>query len=132
MTTYSMTPIDSGTRLRSDHNTFASQIDIDPSMSGVQSFNRGDLLVGDELWEAPADGNEVKKGDKWVRVTHRNGVELVTKGWTAYIHKSTPICDNFNEITDEVSETPIFPQSFILTDSNGAKAEYSFVRIIEE
>ena len=52
MTQYSMTPISSGTRMRSDHNTFSSVI---------ASYGRGQLIVGDELWEAPADGSEVKK-----------------------------------------------------------------------
>lgn len=133
MIKYTMTPIDNGTRLRSDHNTFSTQIDINPSVSGVQSFNKDDLLIGDELWIASTDAPEVKKGDKWLRITHRNGVELVTKGWTAYIHKGLPICDNFTEIPDVDPEpTPTFPSSFILTEPNGAKAEYILSRIITE
>ena len=59
MTQYSMTPINNGTRMRIDHNVFASVI---------ASYARGLLIVGDELWVAPADGNEVKKGDQWLKV----------------------------------------------------------------
>lgn len=124
MTQYSMTPINNGTRLRTDHNVFASII---------TSYNRGQLIVGDELWEAPADGNEVKKGDKWLRVTSVDGVNLTERGWMAYIHKGVAVCNNFKEIaTPPPPPTPVFPESFILTDPSGAKAEYVFVRVIEE
>lgn len=123
MTQYSMTPFNSGTRMRSDHTTFASVI---------ASYTRGQLVVGDEIWEAPADGNEVKKGDKWLKVTSVDGVIVAERGWMAYIHKGTPICDNFKIITDPIpNPTPVFPDSFTLTDPSGAKAEYKFVRIIE-
>ena len=71
MTQYSITPINSGTRMRKDHNTFAAVI---------TSFVRGQVVVGDEIWEAPADGNEVKKGDKWLRVTSVDGVNLTERG----------------------------------------------------
>lgn len=121
MTQYSMTPINNGTRLRTDHNVFASVI---------RSYNRGQLIVGDEVWEAPADGAEVKKGDKWLHVTSVDGVNLTDRGWMAYIHKGFPVCNNFKEI--EVPPPPVFPESFTLVDPSGAKAEYVFVRIIEE
>lgn len=123
MTQYSMTPISSGTRMRSDHNTFSSVI---------ASYGRGQLVVGDEIWEAPADGSEVKKGDKWLRVSSVDGVNVTERGWMAYIHKGVPICDNFKEIEDPTPPTPTFPESFTLVDPSGAKAEYVFVRIIEE
>jgi hypothetical protein len=122
MTQYSMTPINNGTRLRTDHTTFAAVI---------TSYGRGQLVVGDELWEAPADGNEVKKGDKWLHVTSVDGVNLTERGWMAYIHKGVAICNNFTEIVEPPPPTPIFPESFTLTDPSGAKAEYKFVRIIE-
>ena len=112
MTTYSMTPIQNGTRLRTDHNVFAAVIDVDPIAANIQSFNSGDVLVGDDLWEAPADGSEVKKGDKWVHVTHRNGVALKTVGWTAYIHKALPVCNNFKEVT--VTPPPVDPAPVVL------------------
>lgn len=124
MTQYSMTPISSGTRMRTDHNVFGSVI---------TSYGRGQLVVGDEIWEAPADGSEVKKGDKWLKVTSVDGVNVAESGWMAYIHKGIPICENFKEIEDpSPNPTPIFPDSFTLTDPSGAKAEYKFVRIIEE
>lgn len=123
MTQYSMTPFNSGTRMRTDHNVFASVI---------ASYTRGQLVVGDEIWEAPADGSEVKKGDKWLKVTSVDGVNVAERGWMAYIHKGTLICDNFKIIENpDPNPTPIFPDSFTLTDPNGAKAEYKFVRIIE-
>lgn len=124
MTQYSMTPISSGTRMRSDHNTSASVI---------ASYSRGQLVVGDEIWEAPAGGTEVKKGDKWLKVTSVDGVNVAERGWMAYIHKGVPICDNFKVIEDpNPPPAPIFPESFTLTDPSGAKAEYVFVRVIEE
>lgn len=123
MTQYSMTPITGGTRMRNDHKTTASVI---------ASYNRGQLIVGDEIWEALADGSEVKKGDKWLKVTSVDGVIVAESGWMAYIHKGVPICDNFKIITDpDPNPTPVFPESFTLTDPSGAKAEYVFVRIIE-
>jgi len=119
-----MTPLNSGTRLRTDHTTFATVI---------SSYGRGQLVVGDQLWEAPADGNEVKKGDKWLHVTSVDGVNLTDTGWMAYIHKGIVICNNFTEIEEPPPPpAPIFPESFTLTDPSGAKAEYKFVRIIEE
>lgn len=124
MTQYSMTPINSGTRMRTDHNTFASVI---------TSYGRGQLIVGDEIWEAPADGAEVKKGDKWLHVSSVDGVNLTEGGWMAYIHKGLAVCNNFTEIPDTTPPpAPVFPESFTLTDPSGAKAEYQFVRIIEE
>ncbi len=123
MNQYSMTPITSGTRIRGDHNTFSSVI---------ASYTRGQLVVGDEIWEAPADGSEVKKGDKWLKVTSVDGVNVAERGWMAYIHKGVPICDNFKIIENpDPNPTPVFPDSFTLTDPSGAKAEYKFVRIIE-
>ncbi|NWF65533.1 MAG: hypothetical protein HXY38_14645 [Chloroflexi bacterium] len=124
MSAYSMTPINNGTRLRTDHNVFAAVI---------TSYNRGQLVVGDELWEAAADGSEVKKGDKWLRVTSVDGVNLIETGWMAYIHKGVAVCNNFKEIEPPPPPpTPVFPESFVLTDPSGAKAEYVFVRVIEE
>lgn len=124
MTTYSMTPINNGTRLRENHSTVNTPT--------IQFFNANELLEGDELWVAPADGVEVKKGDKWLRVTKRNGTALPQAGWTAYIHKGVPYCDNFKEVSAPPAPTdPVFPEWFTLTDPNGVKARYDFVRIVE-
>lgn len=127
MPRYSMTPLGNGTRLRTDHNTFASTI---------TSYNRGQLIVGDEVWEAPADGTEVKRGDKWLHVISVDGVNLVDRGWMAYIHKGVAYCNNFQQLPDPEPDPdptkPMFPESFILTDPSGARAEYVFIRVIEE
>ena len=120
-----MTPISNGTRLRTDHNTFAQVI---------TSYNAGQKIVGDEVWQASADGNEVKAGDMWLHVTHVDDVALVEakKGWMAYIHKSQPICKDFQEVTDpDPNPTPVFPESFVLTDPSGKQALYEFARVIE-
>jgi len=123
MTKYSMSPISSGTRLRSDHNT---------SSSVIASYGRGQLVVGDEIWEAPADGSEVRKGDQWLHVSSVDGINLTNRGWMAYIHKGTAICENFQAIEDPAPPpAPTFPESFTLVDPSGAKAEYAFVRIIQ-
>lgn len=90
MTIYQMKPMFSGTRLH-DHNTFATVI---------TSYGSNHTVSGNQLWEASADGVEVKKGDKWLYVTHVNGNEILEKGWMAYIHKGQFICDDFKIIGD--------------------------------
>lgn len=85
VTQYQMTTMNVGTRIRSDHNTYASVLDSVPLARVV--------VTGNELWVAPADGNEVKSGDKWLKVSYNN-----VTGWMAYIHKGVPICDTFKEI----------------------------------
>lgn len=47
------------------------------------------------------------------------------------ISSYTPI-ENPTDPDPNPEPTPIFPESFVLTDPSGAKAEYVFVRIIEE
>lgn len=118
MTTYRMTTLYNGTRIRTDHTTFADVL---------TSVNANVTVTGDDLWTAPADGNEVKSGDKWVHVSY-NGVT----GWMAYIHKGQAICKDLTIVTNPVPDpTPTFPESFELVDKNGNRAEYVFVRIIE-
>jgi len=90
MTQYSMTPMNTGTRMRSDHTVFAGVLKTD--------LKPTDLIIGDEVWIAPADGIEVKKGDSWLKVLSVNGVAVPERGWTAITHKGTPICNNFKEI----------------------------------
>ncbi len=133
MTTYKMQPINNVTRMRADHNTFAAVI---------TSFNRGQLVVGDEIWEAPADGSEVKKGDKWVKVVSVDGVNVTERGWMAYIHKGVAVCNNFVEITTNPNPDPQpvagFPESVVITNTDkdhpdfGKQAEYFFVRILPQ
>ena len=128
MTNYTMNPIHSGTRLRSGHDVFAKVI--------IPDLAATDMLEGTDLWIAPADGVEVRKGDKWLYVTKRNGHALSTQGWTAVTHKGVPICENLKEVGVVVPPveppvvTPTFPQSFTLTDPQGNRAEYAFVRML--
>lgn len=82
---YNMTTIYSNTKIREDHNT-AARI--------LTSVGAKVVLLGSEIWTAPADGVEVKKGDIWMKVTY-NGVT----GWMAYLHKGQFICSDFKEIT---------------------------------
>ncbi len=110
---YSMTPIASGTRLRTDHNTFAPVI---------TSYGVTALVQGDILWEAPADGNEVKKGDKWLHVTQVND-QPVTQGWMALVHKGVPICKDFKDLTGGTPPPPPSTEkkivSAVITYSDG-------------
>lgn len=97
MTQYQMTPLSSGTRLRTDHTTFAGVI---------TSYGSTALVQGDEIWVAPADGNEVKKGDKWLHVTHVNDTPVAIQGWMAYIHKGVPLCKDFKDLTGTTPPPP--------------------------
>jgi hypothetical protein len=76
------------TRIRDEHTTFGDIVQLVPA---------GKIVSGIEKWVAPADGNEVKKGDVWLLVTAINGVPIPVPGWMAYIHKGIEICDNFAE-----------------------------------
>ena len=127
MTTYEMTTIDNGTRIRDLPNTGGKEL---------TRVNANVKVTGSELFTAPAqlvnaDGVVYQYvGDKWLKITY-NGVT----GWMAYIHKGTPICNNFKEVTTTppppVGE-PVVPLSFILTDpATGKQAEYALVRILD-
>lgn len=130
---YSMTAISNGTRLRPDHNTVGLPIDIDPSQTGVQSFNAGDLLEGDSYWMASvnASGGQLA-GDEWVHVIARNGKPLMTPGWVAKRHAGSTICNNFkiNDVTNPPPTGAEIPVSFEATFKDGSKALYNFVKIL--
>lgn len=113
MTTYQMSPKQNGTRLRKDHTTFAA---------AITSYNAGQVIEGDEMWTAPADGSEVKKGDQWMHVTHVNGVK-VAPGWMARIHKGVEICGDYIEIVGEVPPQGT-PDWFDLIAPDGTKTHY--------
>lgn len=93
---FSMTPMSNDTKLRKDHTTF--------SAPPIRAFNRGQVLEGDVLWTAPANGSEVLKNDKWLFVTHADGVLLSEPGWTAYIHKGYNICSNFVDNGEQIPD----------------------------
>lgn len=112
---FQMTTIYNGTRIRNGHTTFAKVFG---------SVDKGVTLVGDELWTAPADGLEVKAGDKWLRVTHGQ-----LTGWTALIHKGYAICKDFKEISEPTPPvypvpTETFPEYFILEAPTGERKRY--------
>jgi len=90
-----ITPIWNGTRLRTDHTTFANV---------VTSYNAGTQVSGEALWTANKDGNQVKAGDQWLRVTSVGGVSV--SGWIAITHLGKPIC----KIVEHIP-TPPLPQT---------------------
>lgn len=117
---YEMTTLYNGTRIRDDHTTFGKV---------VASINAKITVTGDVLWTAPADGLEVKAGDKWLRVTYENST-----GWVALIHKGFPICKDFKEIAEpdpppvdtpeSIDPTETFPEYFILEAPTGERKRY--------
>jgi hypothetical protein len=94
---YSMQPIESNTRVRTEHNTYG-QI--------VTSVMKDQILIGDDVWTATEAGPEVFVGDKWMRVTHIGDYELSNPGWAALIHKGKAICRNFKEIDETTCPDP--------------------------
>lgn len=120
---FEMITISNDTRIRNDHNTLGSVLLKVPANAKV---------TGTNLFTAPASlsnagGVYQKTGDKWLEVEY-NGV----KGWMAYIHLGSPICKDFKEIIPtDPQPNPTFPESFTLTDPQGNKAEYRFVRLLE-
>lgn len=122
MTAYITSPLQNGTRVRTDHNTLAGV---------VGSYAIGDSIRGDSIWVAPADGAEVKRGDQWLHVTHINGTPVV--GWMAIIHKGAFICETPKVVEDGTpapSVKPVFPETFVMTAPNGEKASYQFVELL--
>ena len=116
-----------GTRIRTEPNTAATVITsvlANVTVEGSELFTASEPLQN-------ANGVYQKVGDKWLKITY-NGVT----GWMAYIHMGGHICKDFQEIIPPVDPeppvaTPAFPQSFTLTNPDGSKAEYVFVRIIQ-
>lgn len=99
MSIHQATIIGNGTRLRDTHSTFGNVI---------ASYGANQVVRGNLLWAAPADGNEVKKGDVWIFVTHVDGKELTSKGWMAVTHKGVPICKDLKEV-DVPTDPPVKP-----------------------
>lgn len=64
--------------LREDHNTFAV------TLVGIP---KNTVVHGDFLWVAPADGTEVKAGDKWLHQVTYAGFT----GWVAIVHKGVTL-----------------------------------------
>ncbi len=122
MTQFSMTTKANGTRVRAAHDIYSGVIG---------TYNANLSVVGDEVWIAPADGIEVRKGDKWLFVSSIGGVQLQTRGWMAVTHKGVEICGGFQEIPNVPPPVPgeIFPTSYtIVNNETGERALYLFVR----
>ena len=133
MTTYQMTTVDNGTRVRDQSNTLGNIL---------TQVNANVVVTGTEVFIAPrelrkADGTLYQMvGDKWLKISY-NGYT----GWMAFTHLGRPVCKNWVEITDTPPTDPPpsvgFPQSYILTNDDpthpeyGKRAEYQFVRVID-
>jgi hypothetical protein len=108
---YKATANGDGTRLRLDHNTLANY---------VNSYPRGTVFEGDELFVAPTDlsnasGVYQKAGDKWLRVLKVNGqdprnsagVVLTQPVWVSVLHMgSQQIC---SLVDNGATEPPVDP-----------------------
>lgn len=89
----------------------------------------GAEVDGVELWTALSDGVNVKRGDTWMRLD-----DPVEK-WVAVIHNGV-VYGEVKVVGEEpeepTPETPVFPESFVMTDPKTNKsAEYVFVRIVD-
>ncbi len=120
MTTYEMTTLGNGTRIRDDHNTAGNVL---------TSVNANVTVRGDQVFVATeelrnANGVYQYVGDKWLRITY-NGVT----GWMAYSHRGEPICKDWKEIGGEAPpppepSDPVFPDFYDLVDPQGNKQRY--------
>jgi len=75
------------------------------------------------------EGEIVKGGDgrDWINLSKVNGQAVTSLYVAAWVV-------NYKEVVSTpppVVEPPMFPESFVLTDPSGNKAEYKFVRIVE-
>lgn len=105
-------------------------INIVGSMSIRPAPNVNNDSIGKLLMNIQGYGNELTvypNGDKWLKI--EQGGSAV--GWVAVIHLGKP----YGKLTEipvtPPDPTPVFPESFILTDPSGAQAEYVFVRVVE-
>ena len=90
---------------------------VNNSPNGSVAYN--EIVRGLEVWEAPADGLNVRKGDKWMRL-----MMTVADAWVAVVHMGTVY-----GIVEEVGTPPPppvsqFPEYFILTDPEGNTRRY--------
>lgn len=78
-----------------------------------------------ELWEAPADGANVKKNDKWARL------DSDVEKWVAVVHLGVtygtirPVSESPEEPEDPPVVVPAFPEYFDLTDPQGVTKRYN-------
>lgn len=109
-----------GMNTRPDHN-------VNNTPNGTAAYGAKYEIA--ETWKATTDGVNVKANDTWALLAGS-----VVK-WVAVVHLGV----TYGVIEGEVvpppppdpSPVPMFPESFTLTDPQGNKAEYVFVRILE-
>lgn len=103
-----------GMKLRPEHN--------------VNNTSNGTIAYGTEkealeIWVASADGLNVKKGDKWARLSD-------VPQWVAVIHLGVVYGELKDVSAPPPAPVPTFPDSFTLTAPDGSKAEYKFVKVL--
>jgi GH25 family lysozyme M1 (1,4-beta-N-acetylmuramidase) len=69
--------------------------------TSIGSLAYGKTGKGDELWTAPADGTNVKKGDMWLKITEGG----TAQGWVAVVHMGKSYCA-LKEITPNPDPDP--------------------------
>jgi len=85
-------------RIRPDHNVYTAE-------TGWM-YNVG---RGNEIWVAEADGDRVKKGDRWLKLEAVDGVEGAVVGWVALTHLGTKFCTLADMDPESPSETLSIP-----------------------
>lgn len=80
----------------------------------------GQLVKGVEVWTSPADGVNVKKGDKWMRLD-----DPIEK-WVAVIHMGV-VYGVLSEGEEPTPPSVTFPEYFDLTDPEGNTKRYVLV-----
>lgn len=99
------------------------QPNVSNSPNGAVPYNTE--VEGAELWTASADGANVRKGDKWMRL-----VSSIVQ-WVAVVHMGT-VYGVVTETTPEPTPEPEpvlgqFPDYFDLTDPQGVIKRYTLV-----
>jgi GH25 family lysozyme M1 (1,4-beta-N-acetylmuramidase) len=77
---YEVTPI------FTDGMNIRPQSNVNNSPIGKLAYDK--TGKGDELWTAPADGTNVKKGDQWLKITEGGSAQ----GWVAITHMGKQYC----------------------------------------
>lgn len=83
--------------LRADHAVSALRL---------ETIVRNTVMLADVLWVAPADGLNVKAGDKWAHVTSVNG--QAKNGWVAIIHMGQLYCTYVDNTQTPPPPVPAF------------------------
>lgn len=130
-------PLGSGTRTRVIPSTYSTVVKQNLSPANIIEIDKTLLYL-----ENDPNLAHVRKDDLWGHVIKVDGVPPTKEEWVAidYHHNNFtpyPICSkHYSPVSGNPDPnpdpTPVFPESFVLIDPSGARAEYVFVRIIEE